>query len=218
MKSLSSVTNTIVSNKILPLFYHDDPAKCINIVNVLYNSGIKCIEFTNRGKNALNNFKEIVQHRNTHWKDLLVGIGTIQEPKSAEQFINAEADFLISPFIDKSISDVAYLNKTLWMPGCMTPTEIHVAEDLGWNLVKLFPGNVLGTGFVQSIKPVFPTIDFVVTGGVNLLNMQDWYLAGASVVGMGSSLITAKDMDSDNYSDIAMKTISIVNVIQQMNL
>jgi 2-dehydro-3-deoxyphosphogluconate aldolase/(4S)-4-hydroxy-2-oxoglutarate aldolase len=218
MKSLSSVTNTIVSNKILPLFYHDDPAKCINIVNVLYNSGIKCIEFTNRGKNALNNFKEIVQHRNTHWKDLLVGIGTIQEPKSAEQFINAEADFLISPFIDKSISDVAYLNKTLWMPGCMTPTEIHVAEDLGWNLVKLFPGNVLGTGFVQSIKPVFPTIDFVVTGGVNLLNMQDWYLAGASVVGMGSSLITAKDMDSDNYSDIAMKTISIVNFIQQMNL
>jgi 2-dehydro-3-deoxyphosphogluconate aldolase/(4S)-4-hydroxy-2-oxoglutarate aldolase len=202
----------------LPLFYHDDPAKCINIVNVLYNSGIKCIEFTNRGKNALNNFKEIVQHRNTHWKDLLVGIGTIQEPKSAEQFINAEADFLISPFIDKSISDVAYLNKTLWMPGCMTPTEIHVAEDLGWNLVKLFPGNVLGTGFVQSIKPVFPTIDFVVTGGVNLLNMQDWYLAGASVVGMGSSLITAKDMDSDNYSDIAMKTISIVNFIQQMNL
>lgn len=218
MKSITTITNTIVSNKILPLFYHDDPAKCIRLVDVLYNSGIRCIEFTNRGKNALNNFKEIVKHRNTHCKDLLVGIGTIQEAKSAEQFISAEADFLISPFVDKSISDVAYLNKTLWIPGCMTPTDIHVSEELGWHLVKLFPGNVLGTGFVQSIKSVFPTINFVVTGGVDLVNMQEWYLAGASVVGMGSSLITAKDMDSNNYSDIEMKTISIVNVIQQMNL
>ncbi len=218
MQSLSTITNTIVSNKILPLFYHDDPAKCIRLVDVLYNSGIRCIEFTNRGKNSLNNFKEIIQYRNNNLKDLLIGIGTIKEVKSAEQFIHAEADFLISPFVDKSIADIAYINKKLWIPGCMTPTEIHLAEDLGWSIVKLFPGSILGMGFVQSIKPVFPSIHFLVTGGVDLFNMQDWYQAGASAVGMGSSLITSQDLDMNNYSSIEMKIRKMIKIIHSMNL
>ena len=201
--------------KLLPLFYHDDIAVCIEIVKAFYAAGIRCIEFTNRGPKALENFNLLLAYRNTNYTDLVLGIGTIQHQKEAEAFIETGADFLISPFFDQSIADVAYLHKKLWIPGCMTTTEIHVAENAGCDLIKLFPGNVLGPGFVTAIKPLFPSVIFLVTGGVDTSkeNLTAWFKAGVVGVGMGSKLISEEILSTKNYAEIEIQTTKALEII-----
>ena len=201
--------------KLLPLFYHDDITTCKEIIKALYTAGIRCIEFTNRGPLALENFKLLLAHRNEHYADLVLAIGTIQNQKEAQAFIEAGADFLISPIFDQSIADAAYLHKILWIPGCMTPTEIHMAESAGCDLIKLFPGNVLGPGFVTAIKPLFPSISFIVTGGVDTSpeNLTAWFKAGVAGVGMGSKLMSEELLASKNYAALETTTAKALAII-----
>lgn len=201
--------------KLLPLFYHDDITVCKEIIKALYKAGIRCIEFTNRGPQALKHFKLLLAHRNEHYADLVLAIGTIQNQKEAQAFIEAGADFLISPIFDQSIADAAYLHKKLWIPGCMTPTEIHMAESAGCDLIKLFPGNVLGPGFVTAIKPLFPSLSFIVTGGVDTSqeNLTAWFKAGVVGVGMGSKLMSEEVLASKNYAALETTTAKALAII-----
>lgn len=201
--------------KLLPLFYHDDITVCKEIIKALYKAGIRCIEFTNRGPQALEHFKLLLAHRNEHYADLVLAIGTIQNQKEAQAFIEAGADFLISPIFDQSIADAAYLHKKLWIPGCMTPTEIHMAESAGCDLIKLFPGNVLGPGFVTAIKPLFPSVSFIVTGGVDTSteNLTAWFKAGVVGVGMGSKLMSEEVLASKNYAALETTTAKALAII-----
>jgi len=204
--------------KLLPLFYHDEIEVCKEMVKALYAAGIRCIEFTNRGPKAMENFKLLLAHRNKNYPDLVLAIGTIQNQKQAEAFIEAGADFLISPFFDQSIADAAYLHKKLWIPGCMTSTEIHIAEVAGCDLIKLFPGNVLGPGFVTAIKPLFPSVSFLVTGGVDTSkeNLTTWFKAGVVGVGMGSKLINEEVLASKNYAAIEVETTKALGIINSL--
>ena len=204
--------------KLLPLFYHDDITVCKEIVKALYAAGIRCIEFTNRGPKALENFKLLLAHRNINYPDLVLAIGTIQYQKEAEAFIEVGADFLISPFFDQSIADIAYLHKKIWIPGCMTTTEIHMAKNAGSDLIKLFPGNVLGPGFVSAIKPLFPSLSFLVTGGVDTSkeNLTAWFNAGIVGVGMGSKLMSEELLASKNYAAIETETAKALAIINSI--
>jgi len=204
--------------KLLPLFYHEDITVCKEMVKALYSAGIRCIEFTNRGPKALENFKLLLAHRNENYPDLVLAIGTIQNQKEAQAFIEAGADFLISPFFDQSIADAAYLHKKLWIPGCMTSTEIHMAENAGSDLIKLFPGNVLGPGFVSAIKPLFPSLSFLVTGGVDTSreNLTAWFKAGVVGVGMGSKLMSEELLASKNYAAIEVETTKALAIINSI--
>jgi len=204
--------------KLLPLFYHEDITVCKEMVKALYRAGIRCIEFTNRGPKALENFKLLLAHRNENYPDLVLAIGTIQNQKEAQAFIEAGADFLISPFFDQSIADAAYLHKKLWIPGCMTSTEIHMAENAGSDLIKLFPGNVLGPGFVSAIKPLFPSLSFLVTGGVDTSreNLTAWFKAGVVGVGMGSKLMSEELLASKNYAAIEVETTKALAIINSI--
>jgi 2-dehydro-3-deoxyphosphogluconate aldolase/(4S)-4-hydroxy-2-oxoglutarate aldolase len=199
----------------LPLFYHDDTDVCLAVAEALYNGGVRCIEFTNRGNNALANFKSLVTARNENMNDLLLAVGTIKTGNEAQQFIDAGADFLISPVFDSSVCDTAYLNKTLWIPGCTTPTEVHVAEKAGCRMIKLFPGNILGPGFVEAIQPLFRGLDFLVTGGVDTTkeNIETWFKAGVAGVGLGSKLISQQLMQEKNYTSIESAARKLVEII-----
>ena len=199
--------------KLLPLFYHDDITVCKEIIKALYAAGIRCIEFTNRGPKALENFKLLLALRATNYPDLVLAIGTIQHQKEAEAFIEAGADFLISPFFDQSIADVAYLHKKLWIPGCMTSTEIHQAELAGCDLIKLFPGNVLGPGFVKAIKGPLPNIKVMVTGGVEPTqeSIQSWLKAGANYLGMGSQLFAGELKTAEDFSKLSQKVQQVLS-------
>jgi 2-dehydro-3-deoxyphosphogluconate aldolase / (4S)-4-hydroxy-2-oxoglutarate aldolase len=218
MDSYEIIIAQLKKQGLLPLFYHADASVCINVTKALYAAGIRSIEFTNRGEAALANFKSLVAARNSEMPDLLLAIGTIRTAEQANRFIDAGADFLISPVFDADVCDAAYINKKLWIPGCMTPTEIHVAEQAGCRLVKLFPGNVLGPSFVSGIKELFPNIDFMPTGGVEPTaeNISAWFKAGVCAVGMGSKLISKKLLDEKGYTVLENTTRELLQIVAQI--
>jgi 2-dehydro-3-deoxyphosphogluconate aldolase/(4S)-4-hydroxy-2-oxoglutarate aldolase len=217
MEREAALINQIKNEGMLPLFYHDDATVCENVLQALYNGGVRCVEFTNRGVHALPNFKHLVSLKTT-MPGLILGIGTIKTPQDATSFIEAGADFLISPCFDASVADVAYMHKVLWIPGCMTPTEIHVAQKSGATLIKLFPGNVLGPGFVEAIKTLFTGVDFLVTGGVEPTeqNIGAWFKAGVVGVGLGSKLITKDVLANKNYTQLETQTKELVQLIKKV--
>jgi 2-dehydro-3-deoxyphosphogluconate aldolase / (4S)-4-hydroxy-2-oxoglutarate aldolase len=214
----TTVVTQIKSQGILPLFYNDDMAVCIQTTLALYAAGVRCIEFTNRGANAVKNFAALVKERDTNMPGLLLGIGTIKTGEEAATFIDAGADFLISPVFDSTVFDTAYMNKILWIPGCMTPTEIHAAQQAGCNIVKLFPGNVLGPDFVAGILPLFAGMDFIVTGGVDTTeaNITAWFKSGVCAVGMGSKLITNAILQTGNYDKLQLDTQQVLAIINKI--
>jgi 2-dehydro-3-deoxyphosphogluconate aldolase / (4S)-4-hydroxy-2-oxoglutarate aldolase len=203
---------------LLPLYFHADEAVSLGVLRALYEAGVRAVEYTNRGANALQNFKAMRRLCDAEMKDLYLGIGTIKSAEMASAFVDAGADFLISPVFDASVCDVAYLNKLLWIPGCMTPTEIHEAEKAGCTLVKLFPGDVLGPGYMSAIKDLFPTLRFMPTGGVALeeSNLKAWFASGVVAVGMGSKLVTKQIMDDKNYDLLKANTAAALRIINQI--
>lgn len=215
MEHTEKIILQLKQQKLLPLFYHSDSVVCIEVARALYRAGIRSIEFTNRGAEAMNNFKMLVAERNNSMKDLLLAVGTIRTSEQASKFIEAGADYLISPMFDADVCDAAYINKVLWIPGCMTPTEIHEADVAGCTIIKLFPGNVLGPSFVSGIKELFPKVDFMPTGGVEATkeNLEAWFAAGVVAVGMGSKLISKKLMEEKNYTGIEKETKNVLETI-----
>lgn len=201
----------------LPLYYHPDAEVCIAIMQHLYDAGVRLIEFTNRGEHAFRNFK-LMKAEADKLDGLYIGIGTIKDANAAEKYIDEGADFLISPALAEDVYDAAYSNKTLWIPGCMTPTEILKAESLGINLVKLFPGNVLGPGYVAAIKGLFPNMMFMPTGGVETTkeNLSEWFASGVVAVGMGSKLITQQMLEEKKYNAIQQLTAEVLSTIKSI--
>jgi 2-dehydro-3-deoxyphosphogluconate aldolase/(4S)-4-hydroxy-2-oxoglutarate aldolase len=219
MDSHEIIITKLKQQGLLPLFYHSDATVCLEVTKALYAAGIRAIEFTNRGDAAFANFKTLVAARNTSMPDLLLAVGTIRSADQANRFLEAGADFLISPVFDADVCDAAYINKILWIPGCMTPTEIHVAENAGCRLIKLFPGNVLGPSFVSGIRELFPNVDFMPTGGVEPVkeNIEAWFKAGVCAVGMGSKLISKAILEAKEYHTIESKARELLSIIAQLH-
>ena len=213
MHSIDKVSQHILSSKLIPLFYENDVTTVVEVVKALYTAGIRTIEFTHRGVNALENFKALVALKH-EMPDLFLGIGTIKNEEDAKNYIDVGADFLISPVFDASVADIAYLHKVLWIPGCMTPTEIHNAQLAGCKIVKLFPGNVLGPGFIEAIKPLFNDIHFLVTGGVDATeqSIKSWLKAGAAGVGLGSKLISKHILANKDYNALTATTKQLLSI------
>lgn len=209
---MKNILNYILDYPALPVYYNDDTATCIDVVNACYQGGIRVFEFVNRGEKGLENFKALQQYRNENLPDLKLGIGTIKDVATARRFIKEGADFLVSPVIKPEIADITLNEGILWIPGCMTPTEISHAEDLGAPLVKLFPGDTLGPGFLKSIKPLFPGMLFMPTGGVSPQqeSIAIWFKAGVSAVGLGSKLFEKPD-NAEGYDWLRERTRSLMS-------
>lgn len=200
---------------ILPLYFYKDTDVSIGVLKALYRAGIRAVEYTNRGEAALKNFAAMRKACDAEMKDMYLGVGTIKNADTAKAFVDAGADYLISPGLVEDAVKVADDNKLLWVPGCMTPTEIIKAEQLGAKLVKLFPGNILGPGFMSAIKELFPGLLFMPTGGVELDkgNIAGWFKAGVCAVGMGSKLITKALLENKDYETITNATKDAIGII-----
>ncbi|MEP7256825.1 MAG: bifunctional 4-hydroxy-2-oxoglutarate aldolase/2-dehydro-3-deoxy-phosphogluconate aldolase [Flavitalea sp.] len=218
MISIKSATDAIVQQGMLPLYFNADETVSIEVLRALYRAGVKAIEYTNRGEAAFRNFKKLVEVRNQEMPGLLAGVGTIKNVESAEAYINAGADFLVSPGFVKEVADLAALKGLLYAPGCMTPTEIIAAENAGVKFIKLFPGNMLGPEFLSGIKDIFPNLLFMPTGGVDTTseNIEGWFKAGVCAVGMGSKLISKKLMEQKDYAAIEKSTIEVIRTIKRV--
>jgi 2-dehydro-3-deoxyphosphogluconate aldolase / (4S)-4-hydroxy-2-oxoglutarate aldolase len=216
MNTTSEIVSAIRKQGILPLFYHGDLPVCMGVVEALYGAGIRVVEFTNRGEQAAANFAALVVHRNAHWPGLLLGAGTIKTVTDASDFLEAGADFLISPAFISAIAELAQTGKFTWIPGCTTPTEIVTAEQYGIRAIKLFPGNILGAGYVSAIKDIFPDIAFMPTGGVTQSpdNLRQWFDAGVFAVGMGSQLISKDMLAQKDYARLGVETANLLAIVQ----
>ena len=207
------IIQAIIHQGVLPLYFHPDEETSIKILQALYTSGIRVVEYTNRGKQALKNFRSIKKETYRQFPDLILGLGTVMDPKTAAKGIQNGADFLVSPGYTRELSKFADNENMLWIPGCITPTELFLAQDDGWQLVKLFPANTVGPGFVQSVKEVFPDLLYMPTGGVNGENMESWFRAGVSAVGMGSSLISHDIVEQKNFDLLKLNTDALLKQI-----
>lgn len=188
---MNTIINTIEAYPIIPVYYHNDPSRCIEAFNKSYQAGIRVFEFVNRGEKAEENFKKIVDYRDKYAKEMVLGAGTITSRKQAETFIGLHADFLVSPVVLPEIAEAAAIHHKIWIPGAMTPTEIAICSNLGAKMIKIFPASVIGTSFLKGIKPLFPHLKFMVTGGIPLEieEIKKWLEAGASAIGLGEALL-----------------------------
>ena len=215
---MQQVSDAIVKQGMLPLYFNADENVTIEILRAIYRGGIKAVEYTSRGETAFANFTKMVEVRNAEMPDMLLGIGTIKNLKQAEEYYNAGADFFISPGFVPEVAAFLKSKEVLYSPGCMTPTEIIAAENAGVKFIKLFPGNVLGPSFLSAIKDIFPNLVFMPTGGVDTTkeNIQEWFTAGVSAVGMGSKLISKKLMENKDYAAIESETKRVLALVHSI--
>jgi len=215
MSKTQEVIDKIIAQGMLPLYFNPDENVSIEILRAVYKSGVKAIEYTNRGEAALKNFTAMVTMRNEDMPEILLGVGTIKNLQQAEAYVKAGADFLVSPGFVKEVADYAVSKDIFYAPGCMTPSEIIAAENAGIKFIKLFPGNMLGPEFLSSIKDIFPKLLFMPTGGVDTTkeNIEGWFKAGVCAVGMGSKLISKKLMEAKDYATIEHETKKVLELI-----
>ena len=218
MDKRSEILKLIPEQGVLPLFFYKDTQVSIEVLKALYSAGIRSVEYTNRGEAALTNFREMRKVCDTELEGMYLGVGTIKNAETARAFIEAGADYIISPGLVEDAIKVAEENGLLWVPGCMTPTEIIRADQLGAKMVKLFPGNLLGPSFLSAIKELFPNLLFMPTGGVEVEkeNLAGWFKAGVCAVGMGSKLITKSALENRDYEGIKTSTLKSLDLIREV--
>jgi 2-dehydro-3-deoxyphosphogluconate aldolase / (4S)-4-hydroxy-2-oxoglutarate aldolase len=215
LNKTQQITEAIVQQGILPLYFNPSEEISLDVLRAIYRAGIRAVEYTNRGDEALSNFIRMAALRNSEMPELLLGVGTIKNLKDAKNYMASGADFLVSPGFVKEVADYAVSKDIFYAPGCMTPSEIISAENAGVKFIKLFPGNMMGTEFLTTIKDIFPKLLFMPTGGVDTTkeNIESWFKAGVCAVGMGSKLISKKLMEAKDYATIEAETKKVLEVI-----
>jgi 2-dehydro-3-deoxyphosphogluconate aldolase/(4S)-4-hydroxy-2-oxoglutarate aldolase len=213
----SQIVDMMKDSGLVPLLTHEDPEIAQQIVQAAYRGGVRVFEFTNRKKNSWEVFQHLVSQRK-HYPDLMLGIGTVMDGATTKKFIDAGADFIISPILKPEMAAVCHEHDKHWIPGCATLTEIVTAKELGAEVIKVFPGSVLGPGFVSAVMPVVPDLQLMITGGVepNEKNLSAWLSAGAFCVGMGSQLFTKEILEKKDWNQLQQKVAESLEIIRQL--
>lgn len=206
---------------IVPIFYHKDPEICRNVIKACYDGGIKVFEFTNRGDYAHELFSELNKWAEKEAPGLIIGAGSIVDAGTASLYIQLGANFIVSPILNPEMAKVSNRRKVMWIPGCGTISEISYAEELGAEIVKIFPGSsVGGPDFVRAIKGPCPWTSIMPTGGVEptLENLTEWFNAGVTCVGIGSNLITKDHILKKNWSGLTKRVTAAVKVARMFHV
>jgi 2-dehydro-3-deoxyphosphogluconate aldolase/(4S)-4-hydroxy-2-oxoglutarate aldolase len=209
------IVDKMRQTRIVPLFTHDNAQEALEVVCAAYDGGIRVFEFTNRRANSFDVFSTLLKNK-SQFPELMLGIGTIMDPETTAKYIDAGADFIISPILNPSMAPVCHRHHKLLIPGCATLTEVVTAKEHGAEVIKIFPGSVLGPTFVSSILPVVPDLKLMITGGVEPTkeNITSWLGAGAMCVGMGSQLFTKEILQSKDWSALKSKVRDVLNFAQ----
>jgi 2-dehydro-3-deoxyphosphogluconate aldolase / (4S)-4-hydroxy-2-oxoglutarate aldolase len=212
-------TVTAISNSgIVPVFYHDDAEVCTQIVSACFRAGLGVFEFTNRGAQGLNNFKLLKKHIAINCQGMLLGAGTIFNSPTAVEFMEAGADFIVSPAFMPSMLPVQLAHSTLWIPGCATISELAQARELGVRMMKVFPGDLLGPKFVKAALSVMPGLRLMPTGGVEPTkeNLSAWFESGVSAVGMGSQLFSKELIERHDWKALEEKIKNALAIVTEI--
>ena len=201
---------------IIPVFYHKDPEICRNVIKACHDGGIDVFEFTNRGDFAHELFSELSKWVASEIPEMVLGAGSVVDAGTASLYIQLGANFIVSPILNADMAKVCNRRKILWAPGCGTLSEISYAEELGADIVKIFPGSsVGGPEFVKAIKGPCPWTSIMPTGGVEATreSLREWFEAGVACVGIGSTLITKELLANKDWDGLSAKITEAVKIV-----
>ncbi|MDQ3291734.1 MAG: bifunctional 4-hydroxy-2-oxoglutarate aldolase/2-dehydro-3-deoxy-phosphogluconate aldolase [Bacteroidota bacterium] len=203
---------------LVPVFYHPDLEVCQQVVAASYRAGVRVFEFTNRGDFAHEIFGALTKYAAEHCPEMIMGAGTVFDAGTAALYIQLGANFIVSPVLKSDVAIACNRRKVGWIPGCATMNEISLAEELGAEYVKVFPGDVVGPAFVKSLLAPMPWSTIMVTGGVKpeADSLKAWFQAGVSCVGIGGQLIPPQALQNQDFAAIESKIKEALNLVQQV--
>ena len=204
---------------VVPLYYNPDTEVCKKVIRACYDGGLKIFEFTNRGAFAHEVFGELVKWAADELPDLVLGVGSVVDAGTTSIYIQMGAAFVVSPLLNEDMAKVCNRRKVLWMPGCATVSEISKAEELGAEVVKVYPAQLLGgPAFIKAIQGPCPWSRLMPSGGVSPTaeNLKEWFDAGAFCVGMGSNLITKEIIREQNFDLLKKRAEEVVAIVKKI--
>ena len=212
-----TVLTALMDQGVVPVFSHPDPEVCRGVIQACANGGAKCVEFTNRGDFAAQVFADVTRHFATADPSVIMGVGSVVDAPTAGLFIAYGANFVVGPMTNPDVARVCNRRMIAYSPGCATATEISQAQELGCEIVKLFPGgSVGGPEFVKAVLGPMPWTKIMPTGGVDVTeaSLKPWFDAGIVACGMGSNLITKALLDAGDYAGIEARVRETVQLIK----
>jgi len=203
----------------VPVFFHKDIDVAKKVLKACYNGGVRVFEFTNRGDYAHEVFGELNKFAEQAVPEMILGVGSVVDAGTASLYIQLGSNFVVSPILSADMAKVCNRRKISWSPGCGSLSEISYAEELGADIVKIFPATqVGGPDFIKGVAAPSPWTSIMPTGGVSPTeeNLSAWFNAGAACVGMGSKLITKDIIKEGNYDLLSERTQSAIDIIQRV--
>lgn len=219
VKDRMAVLTALMSQGVIPVFYHPDVEVCKKVIQACADGGAPCIEFTNRGDFASHVFYEVTKHFASADPRVIMGVGSIVDAPTAGIYIANGAKFVVGPILNADVAKVCNRRKIPYSPGCGSASEISYAEELGCEIVKVFPGSsVGGPDFVKAVLGPMPWTRIMPTGGVDPdeASVKKWFGAGIVAAGMGSKLITQEMLDAGDYAGITAKVRETVELIKKV--
>jgi len=211
------VLNEIVRIGVVPVFYNSDLDTAIEIVDACAAGGARAIEFTNRGDNAYRIFSDLIIHFSKANPSVILGVGSVLDPATAALYISSGANFVVGPVLNPEVAKVCNRRKIAYAPGCGSASEISEAEELGVEIVKVFPGDCVGgPKFVKAVLGPMPWTRIMPTGGVSATqeSIETWFKAGISAAGIGSDLVKKELVAAGDFAAITAKTAEVVGWIK----
>jgi 2-dehydro-3-deoxyphosphogluconate aldolase/(4S)-4-hydroxy-2-oxoglutarate aldolase len=219
-KDRMAVLTAMMDQSVIPVFYHPDLELCTEVIQACANGGAKCVEFTNRGDFAAQVFLDVTRHFAKADPSVIMGVGSIVDAPTAGIFIANGAKFVVGPLLNAEVAKVCNRRGIPYSPGCGSATEIGDAQELGCEIIKVFPGSsVGGPDFVKSVMGPMPWTRIMPTGGVDPTeeSLRKWFGAGIVACGIGSNLITKKLLDARDFKGIeesVRKAVALVRAIK----
>jgi len=216
--SRMEVLNEMLRIGLVPVFYHSDLEVAKEVVAACAAGGARVVEFTNRGDNAYRVFSELLTHIAKADPSIILGVGSVIDPATAALYISSGANFVVGPVLNPEVAITCNRRKVAYCPGCGSVSEISEAEELGVEIVKMFPGDLVGgPAFVKAISGPMPWVRIMPTGGVEATqeSIRAWFNAGAAAVGIGSSLIRKDLVAAGDYDAIAAKAAQVIAWIRE---
>lgn len=211
------VYRTLAGTGMVPVFYHADAEVARQVLGACYRGGARAFEFTNRGDFAHEVFGELSKWAATACPGMALGVGSVVEPGTASLYLQLGADFVVGPSLNPDIFKVCNRRQVGYIPGCGSVSEIGLAQELGAEIVKVFPaGNVGGPSFVKNVLAPMPWSRLMVTGGVEPTeaNLGQWFTAGVTCVGMGSNLFPKEVMAARDWDEISRACERVLQIIK----
>ncbi|MBI1682549.1 bifunctional 4-hydroxy-2-oxoglutarate aldolase/2-dehydro-3-deoxy-phosphogluconate aldolase [Caulobacter hibisci] len=219
LKNRMAVLQALETQGVVPVFYHPDVEICKNVIQACADGGAPCIEFTNRGDFAAHVFYDVARHFETADPRVILGVGSIVDAPTAGLYIANGAKFMVSPIVNADVAKLCNRRMIPYSPGCGSATEISYAQELGCEIVKVFPGSsVGGPDFIKAVLGPMPWTKIMPTGGVDPdeASIKKWFGAGIVAAGMGSKLITQEALDAKDYAGISRKVRETVDLIAKV--